>query len=586
MGKRVSVLFGTETGNAEGCAKDLHKALRRMGVDSTLYDMDRYPRAQLPGEGLVLVVTSTFGDGDPPVNAVAMMEHVTADDAPRLDGVRFAVCALGDASYPKHCQAGKDFDRHFEALGGERVVDLQQCDVEYEVPFAGWKKRVLAYVDAHQGEFAALDADAIEAEQASGGLFAAILRFFQGLFGGGASTPAIAEQPATPAPTRSPDDEPTDVVLPPPLTAGLSKDDPLVARVVEARLLSGEGSGKETRHYTLDLGTDALPFEPGDSFGILPRNDPDEVRAILAALGLDGEAEVRDGERTRSLHDALMDRCLQTVSVSLLDRLGDQAPEAHAAAEAGDEALQAYLAHRHLVDVALEVGDAAGLTAEELLDLLRPMPPRLYSVASSRRRQPDRVDLLVETLRWEQLGRPRKGVASTWLADRREVGDEVPVYLAANVAFRLPDDGSTPLVMIGPGTGLAPFRGFLEDRERLGHTGPAWLFFGHQHEASDFLYREELEGFVDRGVLTRLDCAWSRDQDHKLYVQHLMEQAGDELFRWLQDGAVVYVCGDATRMAPDVDAALRRIVAAHHDGDPDRYVQELADSGRYVRDVY
>jgi sulfite reductase (NADPH) flavoprotein alpha-component len=577
MGRPIRILFGTETGNAEGCADELREAVARLGLPVVVSDMDDYDREELPGEAFVFIVTSTFGNGDPPYNAHAMMEHVKGASAPSLAGVRYSVCALGDRSYPNFAQCGKDFDTRFAALGAERIVSRTDCDVDYEVPFDTWKGQVVAWLKANHPDAGAA-AEPAKAKPAGGGLWGKVSSWFGGKKPEEAEpAPPVVSAPVAPA-TR-----------PAPGPKGWDKEHPFPARLVEARRLNGTGSDKETFHYTLDLTGSGIAFQSGDSFSVFAPNPPAEVEGILVALGLDPESPVRDRDgRTLALRGVLARRRdLQAVSVDLLRRVAASGGPGAAALAAGGASLADYLRDRYVWDV-LRDHPNVRIPAQDLIDLLKAPAPRLYSVGSSPKVSADRVDFLIETLRYERLGRPCEGVASVWFADRLHVGDEVPLWLVPNAEFRLPG-GTDDIIMVGPGTGLAPFRAFLQERESTGATGKNWLFFGHQHQATDFLYRDEIEAWRASGCLARLDLAWSRDQDHKVYVQDRMREAGAEIWRWLEGGAHVYVCGDAKGMAPGVHAALIQIAATHGGLAPEAaesWLQGLVLTKRYHRDVY
>jgi len=577
MGRAIRILFGTETGNAEGCAEELVEAVEGLGLSAELTDMDDYDHDELADEDYVFIVTSTFGNGDPPYNAHEFMEFMKGPDGPDLSGVRFSVCGFGDRSYPNFAQCGKDFDARFAALGANRVVPRMDCDVDFEVPFDEWKQQVLAWLGENHPDAgsAPAPAPAPAAQKKGGGLWGKV----SGWFGGKkaaepAPTPAAVTSPPRPAPS----DEPR----------SWTRDRPFTSRILASRRLNGEGSAKETMHYELDLKGSGIEFHGGDSFGVFPQNPPAEIEGILTALGMDPESPVtlKDGT-TLALRGALARRKdLQRVPVDLLRELAlSGGPGAQALADGG-EATAAYLKERYVLDVVRDHSKAS-LTPQRLCDLLRALPPRLYSVANSPLVDKDRVHFVVETLRYERQGRPCEGVASVWLADR--VGDgPVPLYLHPNADFRLPAD-DVDMIMVGPGTGIAPFRAFLQERAHTGASGRSWLFFGHQHQATDHLYKDELQAWEQQGVLTRVSCAWSRDQADKVYVQDRMREQGAQVWEWLQGGAHVFVCGDAIGMAPGVHQALHD-VAREHGGLGEEaaaaYVQGLVDEHRYHRDVY
>ncbi len=576
MGRPIRVLFGTETGNAEGCAEELLEGVQALGLTAELTDMDDYDRDEIAEEEYVFIVTSTFGNGDAPYNAEQFLDFLKGPDAPDVSSLRFAVCGLGDRSYPNFAQCGKDFDARLDALGGTRVVPRMDCDVDFEVPFDQWKRQVLGWLAENPPEAGDAPAPAARPEK-KGGFWGKVSGWF-----GGKKAEDVVSAPtsptSTPAPaTSAPAEKPT-----------WTRDNPFMSKVVARRLLSGEGSAKETMHYELDLTGSGIEFHGGDSFGVFPHNPPAEVAGILEGLGLDPEAAVtlKDGS-TRALRSVLTRvKDLQRVPVDLLRALADAGGPGADALAAGGEATAAYLKERYVLDVVRDHPDAA-LDAQRLTDLLRALPPRLYSVANSPKIDADRVHFVVETLRYERQGRPCEGVASVWFADR--VGDEpVPLYLQPNTAFRLPAP-DVDIIMVGPGTGIAPFRAFLQERQVAGGSGRSWLFFGHQHQATDHLYSNELQAYAASGVLARQSYAWSRDQDDKIYVQDRIREEGAEVWKWLQGGAHVFVCGDAHGMAPGVHEALHQVAITHGGMDRDgaeAFVQGLVDDKRYHRDVY
>ncbi len=453
--KPLTILYGSQTGNAESLAKRLADEAGRGGFAPAVHDLAQYPRENLAGEKCLLIITSTYGDGEPPDNAKAFWSFLR-NGAPRLEGVEFSVLALGDSNYPKFCQCGKDFDRRLEELGAKRIFERVDCDVDFEEGFRRWLDGILGAP-------------------------------------GGRALPTSTETTH-------------------------SRKNPFPAKLLANRKLTGDGSAKDVRHIELLIEGSNLSYEPGDALGVWPENDP----ALVAEF-----ARMLDGDTT-----GLAERELARVDVP-----------------------------------------TQRMPATEFMAKLKKLQPRLYSISSSPKAHPGQVHLTVGVVR-----HPRNGVCSTYLAER--AGETVPVFVQPNKNFKLPASGDTPMIMVGPGTGIAPFRAFLEERRAIGATGNSWLFFGEQHAATDFLYRDELPGLA-----TRLTTAFSRDQAGKIYVQHrMLEQAG-ELFAWLEDGAHFYVCGDAKRMAADVDAALREIVR-RAGRDPEEYVGRLQAERRYQRDVY
>lgn len=526
----LTILYATESGNAEALAGAARKAAQRLGFAPKLLDMADTTPAQVANAGPLLVIASTWGEGDPPQRAEAFYAALLGPDAPRFDTRRFGVLALGDRAYVNFCETGRRIDARLAELGGERVAPLVECDLDYAAPARAWTESVLATL-------------APEPEQG-----AAVIRVDF------ARTPAADEAP--PAPRV------------------------IEAEITERSLLSSSRSSAETWHVELSLEGSALAYEPGDAIGIAPRNDPALVAAVLAATGLGEDPALRA---------ALTDRYdITTLTTAQLGAYAVQAGNPALAAVAADPARAAsFLQGRQVIDL-LEAAPAQ-LTAQQLTDLLRPLPPRLYSVASAPEAVGEAAHLLVAAVRWESHGRARTGVASVDLAGRRAVGDRVSVHVRPNPHFRLPEDRERAIVMIGPGTGVAPFRGFLQRREATGAPGRSWLFFGARQFTHDFLYQLEFQDWLASGVLSRMDVAFSRDQPEKRYVQHRMWEARSELWRWLDDGAVVYVCGDAKAMARDVHATLLRIVAEGTGRDADgavAWLRAAQQDGRYKRDVY
>lgn len=567
----LAILFGSQTGNAERLAKQLAREAGRQGFAPTVHDLAQFAPARLAAERNVLIVTSTYGDGEPPDNARAFWDALIQDCAPRLEGIRFSVCALGDRGYPKFCQFGRDLDARLERLGATRAHPRQDCDADFDEPFAQWCAAALGALAQANGSASLAPPPEPRATE----------------------TVAVAPLPRSgPAALASLSSTPTAHAAPDAKPVGFSKQTPLPARLLVNRCLSGTGSAKEVRHFEISLAGSGLSYEAGDALGVFPANDPALVDDVLRALGCDGEEAVpgKDGQPV-ALRLALrshfeITRLPPPLLAAVAERSGDPTLRRLVSPEANGD-LTAFLDGRDVLDL-LRAHPEAKLSPAELTSRLRKLQPRLYSIASSPRAHPGQVHLTVGVVRYEAHGRRRGGVCSTFLADRVGPATPVPVFVQANKAFR-PPAPDAPLIMVGPGTGIAPFRAFLQERRATGARGRNWLFFGDQHRATDFLYGDEIEAFHRDGLLTRLDLAWSRDQADKVYVQHRMLEHASELWRWLEDGAGFYVCGDARRMARDVDAALHRVIETAGGKSADAaadYVNRLKAERRYCRDVY
>lgn len=548
----LTILWGSQTGTCEGLAKRMAKEAAKKGFAATVVDMASYEQARLGSGQRVLCVASTFGDGEPPDNARAFWEYLASAPAGLLAGTRFSVCALGDRNYPQFCAFGMALDQRFESLGGTRATSRAECDVEYEVTFSKWLGKVLD-------------------ELAKDGVAPAV-----GPIGDVTGKNAVDAGSA-------PKEE---------VTPKWTKTNPYAGALVRSDPLSGPGSAKDVRHVVFELADPAMRYEPGDALGVYPRNDPILVEELLQMLGASGEETLAwGGGVSGTLRDALLTHFeITRIPAALLEYFAKGSGDAELGRVISPEAngeRSRYLFGREIIDLFIAFPSVQP-TPAEFLGLLRKLQPRLYSIASSPRLHPGEVHLTVGTVRYESLGRRRQGVCSTFLADRAPIGAKVPLFIHENPSFRPPDD-STDLIMVGPGTGIAPFRAFLEDRAARGATGRNWLFFGDQREATDFLYRAELETFQSRGVLHRLDLAWSREQGHKVYVQDKMREQGADVWSWLEGGAAFYVCGDAARMAKDVDVALHEVIQRAGGKSAEQaaaYVRDLKSAKRYRRDVY
>ncbi|MGC4028651.1 MAG: assimilatory sulfite reductase (NADPH) flavoprotein subunit [Steroidobacteraceae bacterium] len=533
----VTILVGSHSGNGEKLAKQLAERLAARQVPYRLLDMMDCRKADLEKINTLFVIISTHGDGDPPERAVPLHELLHGRRAPKLDHMRFAVLALGDSSYEKFCETGRQFDERLAALGAKRLQQRVECDVDYEAAASGWMDAVLA--------------SGVAAEQ----------------------TTAVAAS-ARPAET------PAHVY---------TRKHPFPAEVLANQALTARGSTKDVRHIELSLADSGIHYEPGDALGLVLCNPADQVDALLQTPGLDADATVTVSGTQTSLRDALATHLeIGPLTTALVKRYAEATNDAELKKISGDEAALARFAYgRDLLDL-VRAHPPRGLDTAGFAQLLRPATPRLYSIASSNRVTPDEVHLTVGVVAFESQGRARKGIISGQLAGI-EPGSQLPVYVHRNGAFRLPANPETPVVMIGAGTGIAPYRAFLAEREEMGATGRNWLFFGDRSFEYDFLYQAELLAWRKNHLLTHIDVAFSRDQAQKVYVQQRLREQGAGLWAWLQEGANVYVCGDASGMAPEVEQALRDVIQQHGNLDADgagEYLLDLQRARRYQKDVY
>ena len=535
----LAILYGSQTGTAEQLAKRLADEASRRDFEPRVLEMNAHASIDLTREQRLLIVTSTWGDGDPPDNAVDFWNYLNSDQAPRLEHLAFSVLALGDRNYADFCGAGKKFDLRLEQLGAKRIQPRVDCDTDYEAPARSWMAATLSCLEKEPR----------------------------------ASAPGKVEIQTAPV--------------------GYSKANPFPARLLVNRQLNGLGSAKETRHFEISLKDSGLSYEAGDALGIQPANCPELAGEVLSALNCDGEEAVKvAGGREVSLRKALLENFQITrVPPALFTAVAERSGDATLAGLLQPEnkaGLDQFLFGRQVIHLLLAY-PSVRFAPDEFVALLPPLQPRLYSIASSPKAHADEVHLTVAIVRYEAHGRPCKGVCSTFLADRVNEGTPIPIFVQPSPGFRPPRDPDTPIIMIGPGTGIAPFRAFLEERRAVGAGGKSWLFFGDQCAATDFLYRDELEAMRRDGHLSRLDTAFSRDQAEKIYVQQRMIEQAAGFWSWLEAGAHVYVCGDARRMARDVDAALHQVIqtaGGKTAAQAAEYVQRLKQEKRYQRDVY
>ena len=538
--KEVTILYGSQSGNARGLAKKATQTLEGKGFQVTVSSMSDFKANNLKKVQNLLIIVSTHGEGDPPDNALSFHEFLHSKRAPKLDGLHFSVLALGDSSYEFFCQTGKEFDSKLEELGGTRLYPRFDCDVDFDEAAAEWLEGILGSIGETTGNSAALAQTTLQT-----------------------------------------------------VTTEYSRTNPFRAEVLENINLNGRGSNKETRHLELSLEGSGLSFEPGDSLGIYPENDPALVNLLLEELKWDSaeSVTVKQGD-VRPLKDALLSYYEITVLTKpLLEKvaklLSNEALQELLSA-GNEEKLKTYLHGRDLLDLIHDFGQW-GESAQEFVSILRKIPARLYSIASSLTANPDEVHLTIGAVRYEAHERERNGVCSILTAERLESGDTLPVFIQHNENFKLQTNPETPIIMVGPGTGVAPFRSFLQEREEQGVKGKSWLFFGDQHFVTDFLYQTEWQKWLKEGVLTKMDVAFSRDTTQKVYVQHRMLEHSKELFEWLEEGAAVYICGDEKHMAHDVHQTLIEIIAKEGDLSLEKageYLAEMQQQKRYQRDVY
>ena len=535
------VLFGSESGNAEALADQSVKAAKKSGFKAQSISMADIKPAKLSTMHNLLVIISTWGEGDPPENAIDFYEEFTADNHLSLKGLNYSVLGLGDTSYEHFCKMGKDFDTRLEVLGATRVNERKDCDVDYDDDYEQWIDSSLAALTKIAGSSSIVTTE---------------------------KSPLLSSAPIEP----------------------YSRKNPFPAELKERVLLNGKGSAKETIHLEFSLAGSGMDYSVGDALAVLPHNAKDVVHSIIEVTKLNPEEIVSLKSEEFSVRDALTRHLdITAISKPVLTRYNEFAQSKELDILINDkDKLSDYIFGRQIVDVLIDF-PAESIDAQQLVSIMRKLPPRLYSIASSPKAHQGEVHLTVGVVRYNTAGRERKGVCSSFLADMVESGHPVDVYISPNKKFRLPDNSHTPIIMVGPGTGIAPFRAFIEERAEQDEAGKSWLFFGDQHYLTDFLYQSEIQGYLADGVLSKLDVAFSRDQAEKVYVQDKMLENATELYQWLEAGAVFYVCGDASRMAHDVDAALHSIIKNEGKMDTEKaeeYVKSMKSENRYLRDVY
>lgn len=538
----ITVISASQTGNARRVSEQLRDDLTAAGLSVTLVNAGDYKFKQIAQEKLLLVVASTQGEGEPPEEAVALHKYLFSKKAPQLTGTAFAVFGLGDTSYENFCQTGKDFDTRLGELGAERLLERADADVDFKAAAEAWCNQVVEVLKQRVPQ----------------------------------ATPAQAQASVAGSVAQV-------------LSSPYSKESPLTATLAVNQKITGRNSDKDVRHLEIDLGDSGLSYQPGDALGVWYHNDPDLVEEIIGLVWRTGDEKITLNGQTLTLREALTDHLELTQNTTVIvekyaslsrdERLIELLADKHQ--------LQQYAQTTPLPDMIRQA--PADLDAEQLVALLRPLTPRLYSIASAQEEVGNEVHITVGVVRYDVEGRARTGGASGYLADRLEEEGELRVFIEHNDNFRLPANPQTPVIMIGPGTGIAPFRAFIQQRAAEGAEGLNWLFFGNPHFTEDFLYQVEWQRYVKEGVLSRIDLAWSRDQNHKVYVQDKLREQGAEVWRWIEKGAHIYVCGDANRMAKDVEKALLELLAEHGGMDAeqaDEFLSELRVERRYQRDVY
>ena len=536
------ILYGTESGNAENLAQETQNKANQLGIRSKISNMADISVDTLSQTENLVVIVSTWGEGDPPETATTFYDAFMGDSAPSLKKTRFSVLALGDTSYEHFCKIGKDFDARLESLGANRLYERKDCDVDFDDDFAEWSDGAL-------------------------NAFAKIFQETETL------TATIPQAKAIES-------------------IQYNRKNPYPSRLSERINLNGTGSSKQTMHLEFDLTDSGLHYEAGDSLAVQPKNSDALVDSLLQAGSFKADSEVSIKGETASLVDAFKNKLdITTLSIPFLNRYNELAQDARLQTLLDQEDkkdIQNYISGRDLIDL-LSDFPLKEKDPQALVSLLRKLPPRLYSIASSQKADPNSVHLTVATVRYHAHKRDREGVCSTYLADRLTMDSTADVFVTANKNFKLPKDQSTPIIMVGPGTGIAPFRAFMQERKATGAKGQNWLFFGDQHFLTDFLYQTEWQNYQKEGLLNKIDLAFSRDQAEKVYVQHKMQQNAKELYQWIDSGAYFYVCGDASRMAHDVDEALHTIIEEQAGITKDsavEYVQQMKSDKRYLRDVY
>jgi len=540
--KSLTILYGSQTGNAKSVAQEFKAKLDALNIPAAIVSMADYKQKQLKTESHVVIIVSTHGIGEAPDDAVALHSFLAGKKAPKLNDLNFAVLGLGDTSYEFFCQTAKDFDKRLQDLGATRITDRVDCDVDYDADVAAWFDTITHQV---KDELSAKSSQSV--------------------------IPSLNVHPSAAVASQ------------------YTKKLPYTATLLESQKITGRDSVKDIRHIEISLENSGIQYRPGDALGVWFKNDINLVDELTTLLGLQGDTSVNWSGDDYNFNDALINKLELTQSYpTFVTKYAKYANNIELNALLDDKSvLREYLSQRQIIDVVRQY--PAKLNAQQFVDTLRMITPRLYSIASSQAEVEDEVHLTVALVEYDAHGYAHQGGASSFLSTRLDEGGEVNVFVEKNDNFRLPDDGNTPVIMIGPGTGIAPFRAFMQQREAEEASGENWLFFGNPNYTQDFLYQTEWQRFVKDGVLNKVSLAFSRDQEQKVYVQHRMLEQGAEIYQWLEQGAHIYVCGDANHMAKDVQDALVQIVIAHgakSDEQAEQYISDLRRAKRYQKDVY
>jgi len=536
---QLTIIYASQTGNAKGVAESLEQEAKAINIPVNLVDASDYKGKNLAKETHVIIVSSTNGEGEAPDNALELYEFLQSKKASKLPNLKYGVLGLGDSSYEFFCQTGKDFDSFLAKLGATPFIERVDCDVDYDEAASSWRKQALEIVKGSLGDVSS-----------SAPLFSA------------STTPALSQY---------------------------NKQNPFSATLLTNQKITGRDSGKDVRHIEIDLDGSGLTYQPGDALGVWYENSPELANEILNTVGIDESETVEIDSEQLSIKDALVSKFeITTSNPQFIAKMAElsQSETLLALANNKDD-LREFSAKNQIIDI-LKLADIK-LSSTQLIDVLRRLTPRLYSIASSQSEVDQEVHLTVGVVEYERDGEKRLGGASGFLGRFLEEGESVNVFVENNNNFKLPQNPDAPIIMVGPGTGIAPFRSFIQERDNQGAKGKNWLFFGDRTFTQDFLYQVEWQKYLKSGVLSRLDVAFSRDQHEKVYVQHRILENAEEVWNWIQDDAYIYVCGDATRMAKDVNDAL--VTVAVQQGNlsqekAEEFINDLRKEKRYQRDVY